>query len=302
MTTEPLASLRARTQSGKERDPGWYRIHRTWSIRLTRVLLALPVHPEHVSAVMLACGAAGAALIAFPDGALAAAGFALLYLAFLLDKVDGELARARGLASVRGILIDRFHHRLVEPLVFVAAGVRAHQLTGAWTPVVAGFVVALLANAIEEHQQLPPYVLWKHLREGGRWPAAPERPPGRLDRLHAHARVLKGFRTFIVAMPLLAVAYLAEAMTGAPAVTAVLLASAAGLALYLPLQCHHYLTRGLEEEIAAMRPRFTTAADGIVQPPRRPSFHRPVRVPGRAADGPPVEPPLPGGISLASRD
>src|SRR5438128_11177754 len=107
MATETLEALRARTQSGKERDPGWYRIHRVWSIRITRALLAVPVHPESVSATMLVSGLAGALLIASVDGRLAAAGFALLYLAVLLDKVDGEVARARGMGSVRGILVDR---------------------------------------------------------------------------------------------------------------------------------------------------------------------------------------------------
>jgi hypothetical protein len=44
-----------------------------------------------------------------------ALGWACLYGAFLLDKVDGEVACYCGQQSVTGILLDRFHHRLVEP-------------------------------------------------------------------------------------------------------------------------------------------------------------------------------------------
>src|SRR5438552_2506688 len=121
MTVDRPSRLRAICQSGKEQDPAWYFIHRRWSIYVTWALLHTKVTPNQISLLMMACGILGAALLVPHSGAANAAGFVVLYLAFLLDKVDGEVARYRGVASPKGLLLDRLHHLGVEPLVFLAA-------------------------------------------------------------------------------------------------------------------------------------------------------------------------------------
>src|SRR6266850_225682 len=100
--------LRRVAQAGKDTDPSWYRIHRRVSIHITGPLLRLGFQADHVSALMMLLGAAGAALLAAPALEANALGVGLFYLSFLLDKVDGEIARCRGEQSVRGILLDRF--------------------------------------------------------------------------------------------------------------------------------------------------------------------------------------------------
>src|SRR5258705_10000481 len=96
------AELVRRAQHGKDRDPLWYRVHRRLSIGITLRLMATPVRAVHVTTAMMLVWLVGAALVAAPDVARNLAGFGLLYLAFLLDKVDGELARLREAASARG--------------------------------------------------------------------------------------------------------------------------------------------------------------------------------------------------------
>src|SRR5258705_7942475 len=118
--------LRAICQAGKGGDPGWYVIHRRISIYVTWVVLRAGIPLGAVSLAMMGLGIAGAGLISVQGGAWNALGFALLYFVFLLDKVDGEVARYRGIESVHGILLDRFYHRLVEPALFVA--VALHQI------------------------------------------------------------------------------------------------------------------------------------------------------------------------------
>jgi hypothetical protein len=51
--------LRAVCQAGKDRDPGWYRIHRQLSIHITARLLQTPVTLNQISACMLALGVLG---------------------------------------------------------------------------------------------------------------------------------------------------------------------------------------------------------------------------------------------------
>ena len=117
-----IAELRMVAQAGKQRVPGWYRVHRGLSIHLTRAALGIGLEADHVSLLMMGSTLAAALCLASASGWANAAGFAFGYAGFLLDKVDGEVARLRGQQSVVGILLDRFHHRLVEPLLFLAVG------------------------------------------------------------------------------------------------------------------------------------------------------------------------------------
>ena len=119
---ERPGELRAICQAGKNGDPGWYVIHRKISIYATWLFLRVKLPLGIVSVSMMGLGIAGAVLVALRPWQWNVVGFALLYLAFLLDKVDGEMARYLRVQSVRGILLDRFYHRLVEPCLFIAVG------------------------------------------------------------------------------------------------------------------------------------------------------------------------------------
>src|SRR5262249_42846919 len=179
-------------QAGKDRDPAWYRIHRRLSIHVTAHLLRTRIQLNQISAGMLLLGALGAALETSSHLLVDALGWLCLYAAFLLDKVDGEVARYRRQESVVGILLDRFHHRLVEPLLFLAVGFRACQATGSMLPLVAALATMLAANVIEETQQLPAFVAAKHARDTHHWPA-----PGRgaSPRWQAAAEWMKALKT-----------------------------------------------------------------------------------------------------------
>src|SRR5207244_3130177 len=136
-------------------------------------------------------GGAGALLLASRNLGLNAAGFGVLYLAFLLDKVDGELARYRGVQSVRATLLDRLHHLLVEPTVLVAAAWRQRQLGGGDGPMVLALIAIVLGNIIEEQQHLSPYAWIKFVREVRRHPAPGARRDPTLERASTLMRPLK---------------------------------------------------------------------------------------------------------------
>ena len=250
-----LIELRRVAQAGKDQDPRWYRVHRGLSIHLTRVMLRANFRANQVSGLMMVVAAAGAALLVSLSTAANLAGFALLYLAFLLDKVDGEIARLRWTRSARGILLDRFHHRIIEPTVFAAAAFHEYRLTSSVAALVAGLVTMLLANIIEENQQLAPFIFYKRLREDGRLLESPARSRD-LSLLAAVLRPLKAFRMLIVALPLLLLCYLAERASHMPLTTYYLVASAASLAGYLAFQCFYYFADRLGVELAAMSAVF----------------------------------------------
>lgn len=240
-------------QAGKEHDPAWYRVHRRISIYLTWAMLKLGLEANQVSGLMMVLGVAGALLVATPSPLRNALGFVLFYAAFLLDKVDGEMARLRRAPSARGILLDRFHHRIVEPTLFAAAAFHEVRLTGSADVLVAGFVTMLLANIIEENQQLPPFIFFKHLREGGRLPEAPLPKPSRhWARANRALRPLKAFRMLIVALPLIALTYVLEGVFHHPFTAYYLEASAVALAVCLAFQCIFYFVHQLDFETQTM--------------------------------------------------
>jgi len=241
--------IREVSQAGKDRDPGWYRIHRRLSIHITARIVQTPVTLNQISAFMLALGAIGAALNAPPRLELNALGWACLYGAFLLDKVDGEVARFRSQQSVVGILLDRFHHRLVEPLLFLAVGWRAYVTTGSHLPLFAALATMLAANIIEETQHLPWYIAAKHARETRAWPVSGRAPSAGWERAAAWMRSLKMFRMFITVLPLVAGAELLEAVTHRPVTTWLLVTSAVALWVYLLFQCGYYAAGRLNVEI-----------------------------------------------------
>lgn len=255
---ERPSELRAVCQAGKDGDPGWYVVHRRHSIYVTWLLLRAGVPLWSVSLTMMAFGVLGAVLIALAAPAWNVLGFVLLYGAFLLDKVDGEMARYRRIESVHGILLDRFHHRLVEPWLFLAVAIHEVQSgSPSWLLILGGAVV-LLANIVDENQHLAPYILLKHLRESGNMSKRSARiqATSRVAKAAALFRPLKMFRMFIVALPAFAACYAVEWATGRAVPAYYLGVSAAGLALYLAFQCIFYLRFQLDAEIASILARF----------------------------------------------
>jgi phosphatidylglycerophosphate synthase len=250
MAVESPSKLRTICQAGKEADPAWYFVHRRVSIYLTWLLLHTSITPNQVTLLMMLTCAAGAALMVPHSAILNVTGFAVLYLAFLLDKVDGEIARYRRVSSTRGLLLDRLHHLAIEPLVFLAAAWHdwaSSGSLGAWN---AGWAIIVLGNIVDEHQHLSAYILFKHLRGTNQRPPAGRRvaPAGLAAALRV-MRPLKAFRMFIIAVPALALAYAIEAVTRWPAVRIYLYLSVAGLAAFLAFQVHYYFQFKLEAEI-----------------------------------------------------
>ncbi len=247
---ESPSELRAICQAGKGDAPGWYRIHRNLSIYITWALLHTPIRLNQVTLLMMFCGLAGAALLIPRRLEANALGFLVLYLSFLLDKVDGEIARYRGASAVHGILLDRFHHRLIEPCTLLAAAYREAQATSGSGVLLLALGSVFLGAVIEENQQLSPYLLLKHLRETGTWPERrPSRLAGAVGRLYAFARPLKSFRMFIAFVPMLAVVYGLEAVSGRPWITWYFVVSTIALAAFVVVQAFYYYYTGVDCEI-----------------------------------------------------
>ncbi|GIF65516.1 hypothetical protein Ais01nite_35510 [Asanoa ishikariensis] len=111
-----------------------------WSPHVTRLAARLRLSPSQVTAVSIVVVAAAAALFAYGGGHLAwVLGGILLYLGFVLDCVDGQLARYTRNFSVFGGWLDTIADRGKEYLVYagLAVGAEAAGLAGAWPLAIA---------------------------------------------------------------------------------------------------------------------------------------------------------------------
>lgn len=126
MTIDDLASICHRGKNLEEKV-WWYRCHRILSIRITWLLIRTSITANQVSWVMIGCGIAAAFLIESENIYTGPLAVLVLYVAFLLDKVDGELARYRNTESWSGVYLDWLFHRLVPMLFHLGLFVRVYH-------------------------------------------------------------------------------------------------------------------------------------------------------------------------------
>lgn len=143
----------------------WYVVFRRMSIYVTWVLLHTRVTPNQVTSASLVVALGGLILVGAAGAWLALVGFLVLFVYHLLDRVDGEIARAREIYSLTGIYLDNAGHYLTGAGVFVASTYRLSIETGQprllWLVGSAGALAAAMAR-IEKHapfQLFSQYVL-----------------------------------------------------------------------------------------------------------------------------------------------
>lgn len=239
-TTAPppsIAELRTVTQPASVTGRG---AQETWAASLymrrvspyfTRALLATPLSPNAVTALMIPVGLAAGLVLTLP-GILAAVGAVLLVqLQVLLDCSDGEVARWRESYSPRGIYLDQVAHYVTEAAIPAGLGVRAAGGWGSidgWTSL--GLLVAVLILILKSETHLAGIA---RLRAGRPVVLEEEKAPGGRFRLRDGVRLLPSVRPFqaVEASLLALAAAIGDAAAGSLIGTKVLLAVLGAAAL-----------------------------------------------------------------------
>jgi phosphatidylglycerophosphate synthase len=142
---------RGKTFGGKS---AWYRLNRALSLRVTWLLVRTPVSANQVSWAMIGLGAASGLLAAIDAPYTALAAVLCLYSSYVLDRVDGEVARYRGNESWSGVYLDWLYHRLTPTLFHLGLLYRVYDRhPSRW--VLAMLVAAgVLLILIKEHTEV----------------------------------------------------------------------------------------------------------------------------------------------------
>ncbi len=159
----PLAELERRCQKPDHRRVGnWMarRVARPAALRITRVVAPCGITANMATLAAWACGVAAAAAFAWGTSWGWIAGALLLQLWYLLDHVDGQLARLRGTASLDGVQLDYLMHHTVNLLVplGIGAGLFVRTLEPLWA--LAGLIwgVAMLLITLQHDARAKAFI------------------------------------------------------------------------------------------------------------------------------------------------
>jgi len=120
-----------RTNLPKSKDWGYLK-HRELSVYITKAILELTggkIKPNHLSLFNILFGFILLSSIALgtEDRPLFLILLFLFYFSFLLDKVDGEIARYRSIVTLRGTYLDEIYHLFVQNGLILAIAIN-HSL------------------------------------------------------------------------------------------------------------------------------------------------------------------------------
>lgn len=147
---EPIQELRKKVQEPvrKYNDIAGFLIGDRVSIHVTRAFIRLGLSPTVATIAFLLFGLSGSILAAF-GGWWSVAGFACVFLYYVFDCVDGEVARYHHREKLVWGFHDFMFHLYVKSAFFLALGLYAVRLTGHhWVFLLS--IAALLATLFQK--------------------------------------------------------------------------------------------------------------------------------------------------------
>ncbi len=123
-------------------------IERDAALYITWVLLHTPVTAHQVTGFALAVAIVAGVCLASASASVFLFGAMLLQFWYLLDHVDGQIARYRKTASADGLFYDYMMHHIVNFIPFFATGWAGWQFTGHSSLIVLGFVASISSGLI----------------------------------------------------------------------------------------------------------------------------------------------------------
>ena len=118
-------------------------ILRDAALPITWLLLHTNVTANQVTLASLIIGLIGVGILSVPTRSPFLIGTIFLQIWYLLDHVDGQIARYRKTACLSGRFFDFLTHHIIHGVIFFGLGVYCFRVTGAVLFVVWGFLTSM---------------------------------------------------------------------------------------------------------------------------------------------------------------
>jgi phosphatidylglycerophosphate synthase len=145
--------------SSKKETYGWYYNHRLISLPLTKLFFKLDIQPNSISIWMIILSLLSFVLMINESNYLFFIGYFMAFMAFLFDKIDGDLARLYSMDNIKGAVFDFTYHRISLFLFYLGIGIHFSYEND--YIIVISAMAGFLANYIEEMQLLS-YRVFSH--------------------------------------------------------------------------------------------------------------------------------------------
>jgi phosphatidylglycerophosphate synthase len=188
MKRPTLVELERRCQKPDHRRVGnWMarRVTRPLALRVTWLISPMGLSAHAMTLAAMATGVLAACALGYGEIRTWILGAALLQLWYLLDHVDGQLARLHGTASLDGVQLDYLMHHLLALVMPIGVGQGVAQLAGEPAYAHAGLVWGVAVLLVGLHNDTRYKAFMQRLkRVSGRLEvvggggARPEPPPG----------------------------------------------------------------------------------------------------------------------------
>jgi phosphatidylglycerophosphate synthase len=127
---------------------GYYFI-RPLSLYVTYFALRFGLTANQVTVLQTVFGLAGAVCLAVPSPAWSILAILFLQFGFVLDNVDGEVARFRNQVSLTGKYLDTIGHTIVIPCMYFGLGIGNYLLLGHFESVIFGFLAGFFSIRLD---------------------------------------------------------------------------------------------------------------------------------------------------------
>lgn len=143
---EPLKELNHICQKPNYKKAGnWMVRHvlRDAALPITWLLLHTNITANQVTLASLIIGLTGIGMFSITARSAFLIGAIFLQVWYLLDHVDGHIARYRKTACLSGRFFDFLTHHIINGVIFFALGVYCFQVTGKVSFVILGFLTSM---------------------------------------------------------------------------------------------------------------------------------------------------------------
>ena len=151
-----ISELRIICQKEKlQRNTGLTLFNRKISIYVTWLFIRFQISANQTSVCGIVLGIAGSMLFIPGNGALNLVGVAILYISFLFDQVDGELARYYKTVNLNGVYIDEIRHLIIYSITIFCLSFPAAEQFSSNIPFFLGFIGAISLTIARVEERLP---------------------------------------------------------------------------------------------------------------------------------------------------